>query len=201
MDITTYFACGDCGQIEEGLPWVKLRNQCKHCGKSNRQEIWPAPETRSLLEFINNYDTNSPHYTRIVAVFLSSSLELLLEKLLELMALVQFDYQIEDISVIMDAMIEGYQGKSRMLILFSKLGYGTFHQAVKKIKKEKFLKNWETITEVRNKVVHGKFEDQDRISPDLVEEIIIDSLYVFSQLHNEYNINSIQYRIATESKN
>jgi len=201
MIIPSYFQCGDCGQIEEGSAWKGLRYKCKHCQKANTQIIWPTPELRNFLEFIVDFDVKSKQYSQVVSVFLSSALELLLEELLSVMALADiFDDGFTGVGTLIDALLEGYQGRARMFALYSRIGYGTFNDAVKKMGKKQFVNNWDTIVRVRNNVVHGRFDDSDNITVDMVARIIADALYIFSQLHNQYNAESLQYRIALKNK-
>ena len=100
------------------------------------------------------------------------------------------DLLYEEAYLLVDALLEGYQGRSRMFTLYSKIGYGTFHDAVKKMGNKQFLSNWDVIVEARNNVVHGRINNCENITPDLVERTITDALDVFSQLHNQYNAES-----------
>jgi hypothetical protein len=185
MIIPSYFECGDCGQVERGPAWEGLRYKCKHCQKANSQTIWPTPELRNLLEFVGSFDEKSPHYPQVACVFLSSALEILLEQLLSVMAYQDLFY--EQVDWLVEALLEGYQGRSRMFTLYSKIGYGTFHDAVRKMGKKQFLSSWDTIVESRNHVVHGRLTNCVAITPELVERTITDALVVFSQLHNQKN--------------
>ena len=198
MIIPLYFQCGDCGQVERGPAWEGLRYKCKHCQKANSQTIWPAPELRSLLEFIGSFDEKSPHYPRVACVFLSSAFELLLEDLLAVMAYQDLLY--DEVGMLVDALLDGYQGRSRMFTLYSKIGHGTFHDDVKKTGNKQFLSNWDIIVESRNNVIHGRLTNCEAITPELVERTIADALDVFSQLHNQYNAESLHYRVAIENR-
>ena len=201
MIIPLYFQCGDCGQVESKPSWEKLskyRYKCRHCQQASKQTIWPAPELRNLLEFISGFDEKSPHYPQVTCVFLSSAFELLLEELLSIMAYQDLLY--DEAGMLVDALLEGYQGRSRMFTLYSKIGYGTFHDAVKKTGNKQFLSNWDAIVEARNNVVHGRLTNCENITPDLVERTIADALDVFSQLNNQYNTESLHYRVATENR-
>ena len=202
MIIPLYFQCEDCGQVESESKWEKLsssRYKCRHCKQARRQAIWPAPELRKLLEFIGSFDVKSPQYPQVACVFLSSALELLLDKLLSVMAFQDLLY--EEVDMLINALLEGYQGRLRMFILYSKIGYGTFHDAVKKTGNKQFLGNWDAIVEARNNVVHGRINNCENITPDLVERTIADAFDVFSQLHNQYNAESLHYRVALEKRN
>ena len=66
-----------------------------------------------------------------------------------------------------------------MFTLYSKIGDGTFHDAVKKTGNNEFLSNWDTIVEALNNVVHGRLTNCESITPDLVERTIADALAVF----------------------
>ena len=198
MIIPSYVQCGDCGQVERGQAWEKLRYKCKYCQQACSQTIWPAPELQNLLEFISSFNEKSPHYPQVACVFLSSAFELLLENLLTVMAYQDLLY--DEAYMLVDALLDGYQGRSRMFTLYSKIGDGTFHDAVKNTGNNEFLSNWDTIVESRNNVVHGRLTDCKSITPELVEQTIADALYVFSKLHNQYNAESLQYRVALEKR-
>jgi hypothetical protein len=110
------------------------------------------------------------------------------------------DVPYEYVDMLIDALLDGYQGRSRMFTLYSKIGNGTFHEAVKKMGKKQFLVNWDTTVEARNNIVHGRLVNCVKITPDLVEGTIIDALYVFAKLHNQYNAESLQYKVALEKR-
>ena len=149
------------------------------------------------MEFIVSLDEKSPHYPQVACVFLASALELFLERLLSVMAYQDLLY--DDAGMLVDALLDGYQGRSRMFALYSRIGYGTFHDAVKKMGNKQFLSNWDTIVKARNNVVHGRLTDCKSIRQDLVERTMADALDVFSKLHNQYNAESLQYRLAIEN--
>lgn len=198
MNIPSYIECSDCGQIIEGKAWTGLRTKCKFCHKSIEQRIWPSPEVMNILVFINSHDVKSPQYPQIACVFLSSALELMLEELLYVMTFEDLLY--EDAFVLADALFDGYQGRSRMFTLYSKIACGTFHGAVKKIGVSRFLKDWDILVDARNKVVHGNINKCEKITQDLIERTINDALIVFSNLHNQYNTESIKYKSALKYK-
>jgi hypothetical protein len=201
MLIPLYFQCDSCGQIESKQTWKKLsknRYKCKHCKQARKQTIWPPAELRNLLEFIGSFSEKSPRYPQVACVFLSSALELLLEHLLSVMAYQDLLYH--EAGMLVDALLDGYQGRSRMFTLYSRIGYGTFHESVKKMGSKQFLSNWDTIVEARNNVVHGRLTYCKNVTPDLVKRTIVDALDVFAHLHNQYNAESLQYRVATEDR-
>lgn len=198
MIIPLYVKCGNCGQIEKEQVRKNLRYKCKHCQQARSQTIWPAPELQNLFRFIDSFDEESPHYPQIACVFLSSAFELLLEELLSVMAYQDLLY--EEADMLVDALLDGYQGRSRMFTLYSKIGYGTFHDDVKKTGNRRFMKHWDAIAEARNHVVHGRLNKCEAITPKLVEKAISEALDVFSQLHNRYNAESLRYRVALERR-
>jgi len=196
-----YFLCDNCDQIEPKSRWNKGSTgllKCIHCDAEGTNGTWPTPEVGKLIEFILNYDQESPEYGQVTSVFLSSVLELMLEELLSTMA--YFDLTYDEAGILVDALIEGYQGRTRMFTLYKTIGYGTFHEAVRDIGIPEFTNHWDEIAPVRNEVVHGKFEKGKDITPKLINTTIDEALAVFSQLHNIYNQESLIFRAATEKK-
>jgi hypothetical protein len=88
-------------------------NKCIHCNAVGTQGEWPNAEVTELISFIRNYDSGSPHYNQVACVFTSSLLELLLEELLTNMAYMGLTF--DQASILVDALIEAHQGRSRML--------------------------------------------------------------------------------------
>lgn len=111
-----------------------------------------------------------------------------------------FDLTYDEAGILVHALIEGYQGRTRMFTLYKSIGYGTFHEAVQVVGIPQFTSHWDEIVRVRNQVVHGKFEKGKDIIPKLINTTIDEALAVFSQLHNIYNQESLVFRAATEKK-
>jgi hypothetical protein len=103
----------------------------------------------------------------------------------------------EDVSYLVEVLLEAHQGRERMLALYSKIGHGTFHEEVKNVGKQPFLANWDIIVKARNNVVHENFSECTSITPALIKQTILDTLEVFAILHNEYDAESLRYRVAT----
>jgi hypothetical protein len=121
----------------------------------------------------------------------------MLEELVTKMAYEDLSY--EQGGMLIDALLAGYQGRSRLFSLYKRIGYGSFHEAAKELGHSEFLVNWDAIVAVRNKVVHGKLQERAEITQSLIEKTLDDALVVFYLLHNRYNKESIEYRYATKA--
>lgn len=197
-----YLICKNCFQVELFETWKEVghrRYRCIHCKKVYKQFYWPEDESREILRFILNIKSEDPRYTQMAVVFLSSALELMLEKLLSTMAFGMFAgpnyYLIEEL------ILDSYSGRNKMFELYKKIGYGSFHSVVQEMRKGKFLKYWDDIVYMRNKVVHGKLnreKDKLNLSPKDVKEFIDDALFVFSRLNNIYNKETFLYSAAVD---
>jgi hypothetical protein len=195
-----YHQCTQCNQIEPDSKWtIEQGNKtCKHCGASNKYELWPSTEIRDLYETVQKYNGESFEYGLVSGVFISAALELLLEKLLFTMAIEDLSYH--EVAHLIDYLLDSNQGRSKRLQLYQRLGYGSFEKEAKECGYSHFLKHWNEIAEIRNKTVHGDIEEGKKLKSSLVETTISESLAVFSRLENKYNKESQRYKVATESK-
>ena len=134
---------------------------CIHCQSKTKQFSWPSAEVERLITFVRNYESRAPEYSQVVSVFTSSLLELLLEELVTKVAYEDLTY--DQGFLLVDALLEAYQGRNRLFSLYKRVGYGSFHEAVRDIGHGKFLLNWDTIVTIRNKVVHGKANEVDEL--------------------------------------
>ncbi len=195
MNVPVYLKCPTCRQIEIMTTYFGC---CPYCNAIRQKETWPDPELEYLFKAIDKLDKESPFYSQISCVFVCSGIELLLENLLSLMA--YRDNMWEEVWLLVDPLLEAYQGRERMLMLYTKIGHGSFQNEVKKLGKSKFLINWNDLVKSRNLIVHGHFSDSKFITPIFIENIINDALEVFSKLYNEYNLESLVYKMATEKE-
>lgn len=197
--IENYFVCNRCGQIEPTSRWGSNGEQlrCPHCFHTGFRNLWPPVEVKTFIDFIKNYDCEAPFYSQIATVFLSSFLELMFEELLSVMAYMDLLY--DEVDMLVDALLDGYQGRSRMFVLYKRLGYGSFHKEVEELGYKKFLEHWDIIVSARNKVVHGKPKEGEKINSSIVKITIKEALSVFSSLHNRYNMESLHYSTATKN--
>ncbi len=195
-----YHLCTECYQIEPDSEWIIERGNktCKHCGASNKYELWPSTEIRELFETIKKYNSESFEYGLVSSVFISAALELLLERLLFKMAIENLLY--DEVGHLIEYLLDSNQGRSKRLQLYKRLGYGSFEKEAKESGYNHFLKHWNEIAEIRNKSVHGDIKEGTKLKSSLVETTISESLAVFSRLYNKYNTESIRYDVATESK-
>jgi len=201
MADSIYYICGKCNQIEPASRWAEEVNgeiKCSHCQTANERYTWPSTEVIDLLTFVRNYPADSPEYGRVTSVFASSVLELMLEELVTKMAYEDLSY--EQGEMLINALLAGYQGRSRLFALYKRIGYGSFHEAANELGHSELLGNWDAIVAVRNTVVHGKLRERAEISHSLIEKTLDDALVVFYLLHNRYNKESIEYRYATKAK-
>lgn len=195
-----YYQCTECYQIESDSEWISEQDNrtCKHCGASNKNELWPSTEIRELFETIHRYNGESFEYGLVASVFISAALELLLERLLFTMAIEDLLY--DEVGHLIEYLLNSNQGRSKRLQLYRRLGYGSFEKEAKEVGFSQFLKHWNEIAEIRNKSVHGDIKEGMKLKSSIVEITISESLAVFSRLHNKYNTESIHYDVATKSK-
>jgi hypothetical protein len=201
MSDPAYYICGKCYQIEPTTCWSRDANgqfKCIHCQTANKSGSWPSAEIMELFTFISSYDTGSSHYGQVISVFSSSLLELMLEELVTKMAYEDLTY--DQGCMLVEALLDAHQGRSRLFSLYKRIGYSSFHEAVQRLGQGEFIANWDKIVEVRNKVVHGKIQEGNQITASLIKKTLDDALEVFSFLHNEYNKESLDYKYATKSE-
>ena len=159
---------------------------CPRCNKKKSLSIWPSQEIIELLDYISMFNSKSKHFKEMSIVFLCSILELLLESTLVMMI---WQELMPEAFIIVDNMLNGYQGRNRLLLLYNKMGYGSFKEHLKEINKSEFLKNWDLIVEERNKIVHGKLGIyksyfNKNITHCLIRKQVKLSLEVFALLNN-----------------
>jgi hypothetical protein len=187
--IIDYSRCHKCNQI------VGRVGECEFCRGTRRWE-WPSPDTAELLNHALTLDPGAPHGRRIGVIFSCVAFERLLEDLLYAMAFGELLY--DEASLIVEALIDGYQGRSRMLSLFARIGYGTFHQQADALGFPEFPMWWNEIVAERNALVHSR---QRRSSGDQkaveLEPFIHRGLQLFAALHNRYNMEATQFKTAT----
>jgi hypothetical protein len=197
-----YSQCTVCRQIEPEVNWLAASTngsqKCLHCQSEGKQRAWPTAEVQELIGFVQDYDKASPSYSQVTCVFLSSALELMLEELLSVVAYMDLLY--EEVSVLVESLLEAYQGRSRMLQLYKRLGYDSFPRELQKLGYSDFWEHWDRVASTRNHVVHGKPKEGERITPSLVDTTIQEALAVFALLHNQYNQESLHYKAALQHK-
>ena len=164
--MTNYFQCDKCQQIEPELNWQKEASglRCQHCATVGG-EAWPSKEISELIGFVHSYSQTSPEYGLVTCVFLATALEILLEYLITIMAFQELLY--DEAFILVDALLETNQGRSRRLQLYSLLGYGSFPEEVQHLGYRQFMEHWNDIVEARNKSVHGDPKASQHITPFL----------------------------------
>jgi hypothetical protein len=124
--------------------------------------------------------------------------ERLLEDLLHVMAFGELLY--DEAALIVDALIDGYQGRARMLSLFEKIGYGSFHEEAVVVGVAEFPALWDQLAIERNALVHGKRRSNPlKKQPVDLECFAMSGLRLFAALHNRYNTESVSFQtVATQ---
>jgi len=197
--IKTYFECHRCHIIDTKENWSMTSNKtiCPECGKIEQFDIWPSSDVLDLIKHALEYVPASPYYGLVTSVFVCTAFELLLEKLLYIMALE--DFWEEQVSVVIEKLIDAYQGRDRKLQLYTHVGWGrTFSEDVKSTGHKKFIEHWEKLVRIRNKSVHGDLELSAHIKPEHIETICIEGIDVFYKLCNIYTIDTWDYTYALE---
>jgi hypothetical protein len=171
---------------------IKARNKikCPFCSRIGHNDIWPSIEVLDLLKMAMSLDVSINHKKNISYVIVEASLELMLENIISTFLLPDIMPEHVSITIMTDALLDGYQGRNRLLSLFKKLEYGSFPESAKQFGKPNFMKQWDRIALRRNKFVHGKLlkeaeqeDDSDNIN---IEEFIQDSFYVFKEINNRF---------------
>jgi transcription elongation factor Elf1 len=197
-----YLECKTCGQIESDCNWIdnQDKKECKYCHECDMYKVWPSAEIRTLFETIKNYkDTSSFEYVLISSVFISSALELLLEKLIYIVA---FEDRLpEEITHLVELLLEANQGREKRLKLFQKLGYDSIDGHSRDLGYKDFPSHWIQIAKIRNNIIHGKLEGKFNLSPNIVVTTINEAIEVFSKIYNIYNSETIRYKVTVEKFN
>lgn len=183
-----FYQCKYCNQIfsDESL----VSKKCNFCQCSNL-DPWPSSEVQELMNLVQSKENQDAfEYQLIASVFVSSAFELLLEKQLFIMAMEGLVS--EEVEHLINALLDSNQGKSRRLSLYHRLGYGSFTNEAKQLGYPKFVAQWNKLTAIRNKSVHGNVQQKIELTPAFVNKLIDDGLDVFSRLHNKYNSESLQ---------
>ena len=196
--MTIYFECEKCGQIDADSDWATAEEKmkCKHCDAIGSNELWPSAEIRGLFEYVRQFNQSSPEYGLVTSVFVSSALELLLERLIYTVAAEDLLY--DEVGHLIELLLDTNQGRARRLQLYKHLAYASFEAEAKETGYRQFMKHWNEIAETRNKSLHGDLKGSQKTKPSLIETTISESLKVFSMLHNKYNSESLRYGVARE---
>ena len=147
-----------------------------------------------MFNAVDKFEEETLEYNIIASVFISSALELLLEKLIYIMAIEDLSYEQADHLV--ECVLDTNQGRSRRLNLFKYFGYGSFNDHVSKIGYKKYMKKWEKIINIRNKSVHGEVKNLEKLSKNFLNNFIDESLDIFSTLNNIYNEESFTFKYS-----
>ena len=189
-----YIQCQSCHYINKvpSLKSIKLTSKirCPFCNRLGDNAIWPSIEVLELIKMALNLDVSKYYKKNISFVIVASSLELMLEKLISTFVLPDIMPDHVSISIITEALLDGYQGRYRLLSLIKKLGYDSFSDGAKKHGKSNFMKQWDIIASNRNQFVHGKIEkvEKQELSVDSIniEEFVSDAFLIFMEINNSF---------------
>lgn len=195
-----YYQCGICKNVDIKANWQVLSGNliCPDCGNPGVYSTWPSPDILDLFVHAMEYPHNSQYYGLITSVFVCTALELLLERLIFVVA--REDKYWEEVDYLIEHLLEAYQGRERRQKLFGIVGYGSFSSQVKLTGNKNFNKHWDDLAKIRNNCVHGKVEDSNKVKPSQLKLFINESLDVFSKLTNAYNQETLQHKIANDNK-
>lgn len=173
------------------MSWA-LVNEPTPCCKIPREdcEPWPTLEIYKTLELVHGQDLGSLDGRRQATLYLSIMLEMLLEySLWELLQLYTNSDKLAEI------ILEAYSGKERRISLYNKLSYQKLGNLFKSNEDLKdFLNNWNSIANVRNKIMHGRSDYSDDLpeviklilgQPFYPESILRVSLKAFIEVNND----------------
>lgn len=197
--MTEYYICKKCNQIEPKELWEtqNLTKECNYCSRSEYQR-WPSQDIIDLFDHAMMYDPKDDHYSLVTSVFVSTALELLFEDLLIL--ILYIDLNFHETGFVVDLLLDSFQGKSRRLQLYKKYVGISFSKEAIDTGNKNFFNNWERISSIRNKKIHGLDKNQLEISPKFIKTIVSEALDVFYKLHNKYNRETFFFDYYTNKK-
>ena len=169
---------------------------CIECGKKNFSEEWPNTSVQRLFDIVSSPSDLDSDYERIACLLVTSCMEDLMRELIVVLA--QQGTYYDQVSLLIDPLLDGYQGKDRQLKLFGKLAYKSFKEECKEIEFPKFVSQWSEIVERRNHFAHTARQPR-KDSPQIAFDFFVqDSLEVFRRISNKYNKKTINYQSAFE---
>lgn len=101
---------------------------------------------------------------------------------------------VEEVDELIELLMESYQGKNRRLQLHKQFSDQPFEKDVAETGNINFVKNWEKITLLRNKRLHGTENSKDSLSRNLIISTINDGLDAFQQISNKYTRHDHEYK-------
>ena len=111
------------------------------------------------------------------------------ERLLEelLYHILYADSEYNEIAILVEALMDAHEGRSRMLALFKKVAYGSFATEAAEVGFPHFAEKWQALVEERNRFIHGDRRPAASIKDyGNLHELGIEGLKVFMTLHNSY---------------
>lgn len=199
MPLPEYYLCRDCNEVNISKEWLSVDGivKCPVCKHLDWKEPWPDISIRKILEFVLNSSPLEAHYDRFASLLLSACLEDLMRDQLRLMAL---GYDTGDhVGLLLDPLLDGYRGRQRQLLLYRRIGYGSFADNCKEAGHPAFLEQWKRISEVRNHFAHSAKPAESKLGFPAVHPFISETLKVFHFVHNKYNKETVSYDAAMTS--
>jgi len=200
--LPAYRICNSCGQTAavDALPHVgDGQLKCSSCGKIDRNEEWPDPSIREILQVVLDAPSDQPHYERFSCLLLSACLEDMMKQQLRIMAV--FNSSWEEADFLISPLLDAYRGRQRQLQLYSRLGHGTFKTDCVEADRPMYSAQWHRISGQRNHFAHSTEAPESSLSPSEIQAFVKDTLIVFSRIHNKYDRETLDYNAATSSVN
>jgi hypothetical protein len=189
-----FIRCCRCWFVDEKKT-AEQNSACPRCG-GMKFDSWPQKEIVDLFSLIEKYELNDFENKLVVCVFLCSALELLLEE--QVSALAYEEALIPEYSMLVDILLDTFQGRSRLLQLYNRLGFRKFSDDLRELNYLHFENDWKNLAEFRNKIVHGNPHVVQNIDESLLKRLLFESLKVFQLLNN---INSQNYSMNSDLLN
>jgi len=195
-----YRQCHSCEMIGVVSDTIKDPNDfvCPECGRSNFSEEWPNSSVQRILDIISSPSDFDSDFERIACLLVTSCMEDLMRELIVVLAQQGTIY--DEISLLIDPLLDGYQGKDRQLKLFRKLAYGSFKEECTQLGYPDFVSQWSQIVERRNHFAHTATNPRKESNEIHFGVFIHHSLEVFRKISNKYNVETTNYQSAMERR-
>ncbi len=197
-DTQSYRRCCSCDQIHPVAAdgFDEKAYVCPDCGKQGWNEEWPDSSIRRIMTFVASLPPSDPDCERMSCLLLSACLEDLMRQQLTTMALHGTIW--EEISLVLDPLLDAYRGRHRQMQLFGRIGYGTFSKNCAEAGFPDYPRRWGQVADQRNHYAHSASEPYKALQNVCFLEFIRETKALFAHLHNSYNTETTGYAAATD---
>jgi hypothetical protein len=193
MMFSTYRKCPKCKIIinDPKRSLTNLSTPCPCCGdKEEARVIWPSLDAKILVDIIQKQNLEDYKEQKVAIVFICTYLERLLEEVIT-------SHLINHVktSEALESLLDGYQGRQKRIRLLERLYGININVIAKKLGQGSFIKDWENISNLRNKIVHkgfyGRIDGFDKREINvLINRLLKNSISLFAEINNSIIRNS-----------